>query len=160
MKPTVGAIVVVGALLTFGILGALLVGSCAREETKMEGKSRDEVVAKAREVLRSKLNDLQSQVDRTECACVIAIMADEQGEVSGSVVMGGVVKDPVRFGVSLAASIEEVKKGLRAIGPCDCPDCRAARAHAQINTIMRGAAQASGSHPGFATGSPHGPKDN
>ena len=54
-----------------------------------------------------------------------------------------------------------MKEGLRAMGPCDCPDCRAARANAQINTIMREAAQASGPYPGFAPGSPHGPvKDN
>ena len=58
----------------------------------MEGKSRDEVVARARAILRDKLEDLQGQVDSTECVCVIAIMADGEGKVNASVTMGGVVK--------------------------------------------------------------------
>lgn len=143
MKPTVGAVVVVGALLTFGSMAAL-VGSCGRAtEAKMEGKSRDEVVARARAILRDKLEDLQGQVDSTECVCVIAIMADGEGKVNASVTMGGVVKQPIRFGAALAASIEQVKEGLRAMGPCDCPDCRAARAMAHAHTILRDAARAS-----------------
>jgi len=160
MKPTVGAVVIVGALLTFGTMAAL-VGSCGREEARMEGKSRDEVVAKARAVLRDKLEDLQGQVDSTECVCVIAIMADGQGEVKASVTMGGVVKQPIRFGAALAASIEQVKEGLRVMGPCDCPDCRAARARAQIDTAVGETWPMTGPRHGFApTSTPGSTKDN
>lgn len=144
MKGTVGAIVVVGALLTFGTLGALLVGSCGRDtEAKMEGMSREEVVAKARVKLAASLQSLQDKVADTHCAFVIAITESEKGEIEADVTFVGEVRQPEKLGRALTASIDKVKQALRAAGPCDCPDCRAARAMAQAHTILGDAARSS-----------------
>jgi hypothetical protein len=165
MKPTVGAIVVLGALLTFGTAAALLFGSCGRETTEvvMEGKTREEIVAQAREKLAASLSGLQDKVADTRCAFIIAVTESEQGEIEAAVTFVGEVRQPEKLGRALTACIEEVKRALRASGDCDCPDCRAAKAMAHAHAILRDAARASGpgSAPGSSPSSPHGPaRDN
>jgi|GEM_PF-6886573 len=149
MKPTVGAVVIVGALLTFGSM-ATLVGSCGREEAKMEGKSEEAMMEESRKVVREQLHEVLSQVESTTGGIFIAVLQDAAG-VSIKMAALGAIEDPRMMADALLEANRAAMKALRAADPCDCPDCRANRADTSSPFVVIGT----------APGSAHGPlKDN